>query len=193
MFIAASTRPYAAAHPSDAASWWRNDGRASTSSSRAEMPMRSSTVPPGPASGNNRTAIAAPNCTLAIAPSTRTGAGAETGRRMLSSLSPVTVLVVAALHEEVSAGNAAPPREVLVTGVGKAVAAATLARRLAETPRADLVVNVGTAGAVDGSVTGLVDIGYVTQHDFPYVAIEELVHAAVPRGYLLRPDAPPLV
>ena len=57
----------------------------------------------------------------------------------------MTALVVAALAEEVAHVSGV---EVLVTGVGKAVAAAALARRLASSRRPSLVVNVGTAGAL---------------------------------------------
>ena len=99
------------------------------------------------------------------------------------------VLVVAALAEEVAHLPAGV--DVTVTGVGKARAAAALAKRLADGPRPDLVVNVGTAGAVDGLVTGLVDIGYVTQHDFPYDAIELLVGRPVPRGFEISGSSPP--
>lgn len=74
--------------------------------------------------------------------------------------------------------------EVLVTGVGKAVAAAALARRLAGSDSPSLVVNVGTAGSLHPAVTGLVEVDYVTQHDFPYAAIEALTGPAH-RGYRL--------
>ena len=99
----------------------------------------------------------------------------------------MTVLVVAALVEEVAHVRDV---EVLVTGVGKAVAAATLARRLAQGPTPTVVVNVGTAGAVGSVSTGLHEIGFVTQHDFPYTAIEALV-GAVDRGFVLEPSRPP--
>lgn len=101
----------------------------------------------------------------------------------------MTILVVAALAEEVAHLPAGV--EVTVTGVGKARAAAGLAKRLADGPRPSLVVNVGTAGAVDNVVTGLVEIGYVTQHDFPYPAIEALIGEPVARGFALRTDRPP--
>ena len=104
----------------------------------------------------------------------------------------MTTLVVAALHEEVAHVRPGDGIEVLVTGVGKAVAAAGLAKRLADGPTIDLVVNVGTAGSVDGLLTGLVEIDYVTQHDFPYAAIDELTSDDVVRGYELRPARPPL-
>lgn len=100
----------------------------------------------------------------------------------------MTALVVAALHEEVAHIGGV---EVLVTGVGKAVAAATLARRLADGPTPSQVVNVGTAGAVATVAGHLVEIGYVTQHDFPYRAIESLVGTAVVHGYLLAPGSAP--
>lgn len=96
--------------------------------------------------------------------------------------------MVAALAEEVASVRDA---EVLVTGVGKAVAAAGLARRLGTGPRPDVVVNVGTAGALDPSMSGVVEVGYVTQHDFPYGAIEALT-GPLPRGYVLRPTEPPV-
>jgi adenosylhomocysteine nucleosidase len=100
------------------------------------------------------------------------------------------VLVVAALDEEVA--RVAAGFEVLVTGVGKAAAATALARRLSRPPQPRLVVNVGTAGAVDPSVRGVVEVGYITQHDFPYAAIEALVDRRLDRGYALAPDTPPM-
>lgn len=103
-------------------------------------------------------------------------------------MTSVAVLVVAALDEEVA--HLPSDVDVLVTGVGKARAASALARRLADgTP--DLVVNVGTAGAVDGAVTGLVEVTWVTQHDFPYDAIEALVGNPIDRGFVLASSAPP--
>lgn len=103
----------------------------------------------------------------------------------------MTALVVAALHEEVAHVRADHDVEVLVTGVGKAVAAAGLAKRLADGPAVDVVVNIGTAGSVDGVLTGLVEIDYVTQHDLPYAAIDQLTTDDVTRGFELRPDKAP--
>jgi adenosylhomocysteine nucleosidase len=101
----------------------------------------------------------------------------------------VSIVVVGALGEELA--HLPSDVERVVTGVGKALAAASLARRLADGPRPGVVVNMGTAGAIDTSRRGVVEVGYVTQHDFPYAAIERLVDAPVPRGYVLRPDTPP--
>ena len=99
----------------------------------------------------------------------------------------MTALVVAALAEEVAHVRDV---EVLVTGVGKAVAASGLARRLASGRQPSVVVNVGTAGAVHDQVAGVVEVDYVTQHDFPYAAIEVLA-GAVDRGYRLSRDGAP--
>ena len=99
----------------------------------------------------------------------------------------MNVLVVAALEEEVIHVRGV---DIVVTGVGKARAAVGLARRLAANPP-DLVVNVGTAGAVDGVITGLVEVTWVTQHDFPYDAIDALVQSRTERGFALQPEAPP--
>jgi adenosylhomocysteine nucleosidase len=99
----------------------------------------------------------------------------------------MTALVVAALAEEVAHVRDV---EVLVTGVGKAVAAAALARRLAGGDPPSLVVNVGTAGALHPAVTGVIEVDFVTQHDFPYAAIEALA-GPVDRGYRLGASAAP--
>ena len=104
------------------------------------------------------------------------------------TVTAVDVLVVAALNEEVAHVTG---HEVLVTGVGKARAAAALAVRLATGSRPDVVVNLGTAGSLSPDVHGLVEVGFVTQHDFPYDGIEALVGEAVDRGYALHPDTPP--
>jgi adenosylhomocysteine nucleosidase len=101
----------------------------------------------------------------------------------------VTAVVVAALSEELA--HLPENIERVITGVGKASAAAALARRLADGPRPRVVVNMGTAGAVDGTRRGVVEVGYVTQHDFPYSAIEQLLARPVHRGYVLEPQVPP--
>jgi len=104
------------------------------------------------------------------------------------TVTAVDVLVVAALNEEVAHVSG---HEVLVTGVGKARAATSLAMRLATGSRPDVVVNVGTAGSLSPDVHGLIEVGFVTQHDFPYDGLEALVGRPVDRGYALHPDTPP--
>jgi adenosylhomocysteine nucleosidase len=102
----------------------------------------------------------------------------------------VSLLVVAALREEIA--HLPDGVDVLVTGVGKTRAATALSHRLAVGPQPEAVVNLGTAGSVDGAVTGLVEVSWVTQHDFPYEAIEGLIGNPVERGYVLEAAAPPL-
>jgi adenosylhomocysteine nucleosidase len=108
----------------------------------------------------------------------------------MPTASAADVLVVAALHEEVV--HLPPGVDVLVTGVGKARAAAALAHRLATNPPPRVVVNVGTAGSVSPGLSGVVEIGYVTQHDFPYDAMEALLARAVERGFALAQEGPPV-
>lgn len=99
------------------------------------------------------------------------------------------ILVVAALTREAAHLHGV---DILITGVGKAAAAAALGRRLADGPLPAAVVNIGTAGSLDATYSGVLEIDWVTQHDFPYAAIEALVGTgSTPRGYLLRPGAAP--
>lgn len=91
------------------------------------------------------------------------------------------VLFVSALPEE-SAGIAdhAP---VLHTGAGKVQAAAALAHRLATGPRLDLIVNVGTAGALgDHRFGDVLEVAVVAQHDFDHVAVSALAGRPLPGG-----------
>lgn len=101
----------------------------------------------------------------------------------------MNVLVVAALDEEVA--HLPSGVDVAVTGVGKALAAAGLARRLSAAPLPDVVVNVGTAGSVRPGVHGVMEVGFVTQHDFAYVALERLLGGPTTRGFRLDAGIPP--
>lgn len=85
------------------------------------------------------------------------------------------VLVVAALDEEIAELRARHPElPVLVTGPGKVLAACALAQAVASDPPG-AVLALGTAGAVDASVTGVLEVGEVAQHDFDATAIASLV------------------
>lgn len=76
----------------------------------------------------------------------------------------MTVLVVAATRAE--AAHVPPGLEVLVTGLGKAMAAAATARALAvRDPVGLTVVNIGTAGALRDGLAGLHLPGTVVNHD----------------------------
>ncbi len=82
----------------------------------------------------------------------------------------VRTLVVCALPQEAAHLDSG----VLVTGPGKVRAAVTLTRELTlRTP--DQVVVVGTAGALDPSLHGVIEVGRVTEHDLDSAAISALV------------------
>ena len=98
------------------------------------------------------------------------------------------VLFVAALEEEAHALSAHV--EVCHLGVGKVQAAAALAARLHREP-CDLVVNIGTAGGLQGQSIGeVVEIGTVHQHDFDHAGVSAFVGRALPGGPLTL-DGPP--
>jgi len=99
----------------------------------------------------------------------------------------VNVLFVAALEEEAQA--LAAHVEVCHLGVGKVQAAVALAARLHRDP-CDLVVNIGTAGGLQGQPIGeVVEIGTVHQHDFDHAGVSAFVGRDLPGGPL-RLDGP---
>jgi adenosylhomocysteine nucleosidase len=53
------------------------------------------------------------------------------------------------------------------------------------------VVNVGTAGAVRTGIHGVMEVGFVTQHDFAYAALEQLLGRPAHRGFRLAATRPP--
>lgn len=73
-----------------------------------------------------------------------------------------SVLLVAATRQE--AAHLPPDLPLLITGIGKTAAACAVAARLAR-ERFDLVLNVGTAGALVDHVAGLYLPGTVLNHD----------------------------
>lgn len=84
------------------------------------------------------------------------------------------LLVVAAIRAE--AAHVPEDLEVLVTGVGKTLAAVQATRAICEHPRRDelVVVNIGTAGALRPDVAGLHEIGTVLNHDLSAEPIRQL-------------------
>lgn len=84
------------------------------------------------------------------------------------------LLVVAAIEAEAAYVPAGLP--LLVTGVGKTLAAVEVTRAICEHPRREdlLVVNIGTAGALREDVAGLHEIGSVINHDLSAEAIRQL-------------------
>lgn len=99
------------------------------------------------------------------------------------------LLVVAVEHEAVALPADLP---VLITGVGKVNAALQVSRALANlADRPDVVVNVGTAGALHDGLTGTHEVGQVRQHDLDSVVLEELTGHRYGRPILLG-DGPTL-
>ena len=102
----------------------------------------------------------------------------------MSRRRPDSVLAVVAVEHEAVAFPASLP--VLITGVGKVNAALQVGRALADpSRRPDLVVNVGTAGALHDGMVGTHEIGRVQQHDLDSVVLEELTGHRYGRPILL--------
>lgn len=87
----------------------------------------------------------------------------------------MTVLFVAALEEETVAFPADAP--ILHVGVGKVQAAARLAHHLAVTSdRPNLIINIGTAGGLQGQpLATVIEVGTVHQHDFDQAGVSAFV------------------
>jgi adenosylhomocysteine nucleosidase len=82
------------------------------------------------------------------------------------------LLTVAVAHEAVHLPDRLP---VLLTGIGKVNAAMTVAAALSRPgPRPELVVNLGTAGALHAGMTGTHEVGLVVQHDLDSAMLEQL-------------------
>jgi len=93
-------------------------------------------------------------------------------------VSAPTILVVAATRAE--AAHLPPEVRVVLTGIGKTEAAAATAEAIAAV-RPDLVLNVGTAGALRSGATGLFLPSVVLNHDYSAEAVRALGHPAVDR------------
>ncbi len=101
-----------------------------------------------------------------------------------------SVLAVVAVEHEAVALPASLP--VLITGVGKVNAALQMSRALVDpSRRPDLVVNMGTAGALRDGMEGTHEIGRVQQHDLDSTVLEELTGHRYGRPILLG-DGPTL-
>ena len=95
-------------------------------------------------------------------------------------------LVVVAVRQEAAHLTGV---DVLLTGIGKVAAAASVARAVAER-RPSRVLNVGTAGALRDGVEGIHRIGRVIEHDVDHAALSALIGEPVPGDVLLDPDLP---
>lgn len=92
------------------------------------------------------------------------------------SLDPAKVLVIAAT--KVEAAHLPPEVPLVLTGIGKVEAAAATTEAIAAL-RPELVLNVGTAGALRPGLTGLFVPSVVVNHDYSADAIRALGHDAV--------------
>lgn len=92
------------------------------------------------------------------------------------SRDPARVLVVSATKSEAAYVPEGVP--LVLTGIGKVEAASVTAAAIART-QPDLVVNIGTAGALRPGVAGLFLPSTVVNHDLSAAAIRALGHDAV--------------
>lgn len=99
------------------------------------------------------------------------------------------LLVAAAIEAE--AAHVPEGLEVLITGVGKTLAAVAVTRAICEHPQREelVVVNIGTAGSLRPDVAGLHEIGTVLNHDLSAAPIRQL--GLDPRERLVINDAHP--
>jgi adenosylhomocysteine nucleosidase len=98
------------------------------------------------------------------------------------------VLLVVAVAQE--AEHLPPGWPVLLTGVGKVNAAVAVTAALTDPDRRpDLVVNLGTAGALHSHLTGTHEIGAVLQHDVDSLLLERLT--GQPQGLPIQLGAGP--
>ncbi|MGK4580758.1 nucleosidase [Kitasatospora sp. HPMI-4] len=92
--------------------------------------------------------------------------------RLLGTITPDRpLLVVAAEEEAVHLGDGLP---VLLTGIGKVNAAASLATVLARGAVPSEIVNLGTAGALRPGWSGIHQVPQVIQHDIDPTALHAL-------------------
>lgn len=101
----------------------------------------------------------------------------------------MTVLFTSALAAE--SARLARRAPVLHTGAGKVQAATALGQHLAEHPEVDLVVNLGTAGALNPAlaVGTVAEVAVVLQHDFDVEALSALAGVPLPGGPIPLTDA----
>lgn len=92
----------------------------------------------------------------------------------MSQIAPGKLVVLTAIPDELDAARVPSGVTVLFTGIGKINAAiATLHALQQEQPA--LVVNYGTVGKINSSLTGLVEVAHVLQRDM-------IAEPLIPRG-----------
>ncbi|WP_182443248.1 nucleosidase [Streptacidiphilus sp. PB12-B1b] len=112
--------------------------------------------------------------------------------RLIGEITPSGPLLVVALAEEAAHLDGGLP--VLLTGMGKVNAAASVATVLAGAVRPGSLVNLGTAGALHSGWTGTHEVRTVLQHDLDSELLRSLTGAEVGEPIELLPggDGPVL-
>lgn len=98
-------------------------------------------------------------------------------------------LVVVALRQEAAHLEGV---DVLLTGIGKVAAAASVAAALAER-RPSRVLNIGTAGALRDGLEGVFRIGRVLEHDVDHDALSALIGEPLVGEIVLDPTFPTIL
>jgi len=132
---------------------------------------------------------------LRAAPTGVGGAGAAVyhgGMRLIGEIDPARPLLVVAVEGEAAHLDGSLP--VLLTGMGKVNAAASVASVLAGPVRPASVVNLGTAGALKPGWNGTHEVRGVIQHDLDTGALHSLTGLVWGAPLELRPgtDGPVL-
>jgi adenosylhomocysteine nucleosidase len=107
--------------------------------------------------------------------------------RLIGEIDPARPLLVLAVREEAAYLDDGLP--VLLTGMGKVNAAASVAAVLAGAVRPASVVNLGTAGALKPGWTGTHEVRQVLQHDLDSPGLRELTGRDCGLPLELLPDA----
>lgn len=101
---------------------------------------------------------------------------------------PDRPLIVTAAEAEAARFDDTFP--VLITGMGKVRAAMELTLALSSA-RPREIVNLGTAGALKASLSGLLEVSRVIQHDLPDDVLRRLSGVSYGRPLTLRPETGP--
>jgi len=109
--------------------------------------------------------------------------------RLLGTITPDRPLLVLAVQEE--AGYLGDGLPVLLTGMGKINAAASLATVLAQGERPSEIVNLGTAGALRPGWSGTHEVAQVLQHDIDTPVLKALTGKTYGAAITLRDTAGP--
>ncbi|WP_128376166.1 nucleosidase [Streptomyces cavernae] len=92
--------------------------------------------------------------------------------RLIGEIRHDRALIVAAVEEEAAHLDGRFP--VLVTGMGKVNAAASLALTLSRDERPREIVNLGTAGALKEGLLGVHEVSRVVQHDLDTALLQQI-------------------